>query len=46
MKVKNFAGNIHDTEYDTKYYEKMIHHDTMICDYGRDKEKLSGHWHF
>jgi len=46
MKVKNFVGNIHDTKYDDKYYEKMIYHNTMVYDYGRNKEKLSGHWHF
>lgn len=46
MEVNNFTPNIHDSNYDEKYYRKMITHETMVYDRGRQKEKLSGHWHF
>ncbi|WP_069998962.1 glycoside hydrolase family 2 protein [Cellulosilyticum sp. I15G10I2] len=46
MEINNFVGNIHDSNYDEKYYKQMIDHEMMVYDRGREKEKLNGYWHF
>lgn len=46
MEITNFTENIHNEAYNEKYYKKIVNHETMIYDRNREKERLSGHWHF
>ena len=42
----NFQESIHEVDFENIYYSKMIHSDSLICDYYREKESLNGDWNF
>jgi beta-glucuronidase len=42
----NFLENIHNEQYEQPFHTKPLTHLTMIADNGREKEPLSGYWHF
>ena len=42
----NFAENIHLVDYESRYYEKQVGAESLICDYYRIRESLGGDWNF
>ena len=49
MEIKetgNFTENIHNVDYESIYYSKVIDNDSLIFDYSREKEYLNGNWNF
>lgn len=45
-KVGNFTQNIHDEDYERKFFSGMLSASSMIADTGREKESLNGYWNF
>src|SRR4051794_38928517 len=42
----NFVDSIHNASYEAPYLTKMITHESMVYDRGREKELLNGQWNY
>jgi beta-glucuronidase len=44
--AKNYVDQLHNEAYEDLFLTKPITHESMITDYGRNKESLNGFWNF